>query len=39
MAFNKYNTDMLEPCPNCARTFTAEALSHHIKACKPKHGA
>ncbi|KRX10239.1 hypothetical protein PPERSA_07324 [Pseudocohnilembus persalinus] len=33
-AYDKYNTEGLDPCPNCGRTFTAEALKHHINACK-----
>lgn len=24
---------MLEPCPHCGRTFTAQAFVHHSKAC------
>jgi hypothetical protein len=32
-AFTNWNTDILEPCPNCKRTFLPESLAHHLRAC------
>lgn len=33
-AFKNYNDKVLEPCPNCARTFLPDRLLVHLKSCK-----
>lgn len=33
MAFKQYNSESLMQCEWCMRTFTAEAIKHHNKAC------
>ena len=33
-AFKTFNDKVLEPCPNCARTFLPDRLTVHLKSCK-----
>ena len=35
-AFDQYNTQSLEPCPRCGRTFNTDALPRHMKGCHAK---
>ena len=32
-AFQNFNENALEPCPNCARTFLPKSLQIHLKSC------
>ena len=32
-AFRNWDENVLEPCPNCARTFLPEKLPRHMKLC------
>jgi hypothetical protein len=34
-AFNAYNSNSLNACPHCGRTFLAERLEKHLLSCKP----
>jgi len=38
-AFNDWNEKVLEPCPNCARTFLPDRLEVHLRSCKGPGGA
>jgi zinc-finger of a C2HC-type len=38
-AFKTFNDKVLEPCPNCARTFLPDRLIVHLKSCKGPGGA
>eukprot|EP00826_Nyctotherus_ovalis_P034888 TRINITY_DN2946_c0_g1_i8.p1 TRINITY_DN2946_c0_g1~~TRINITY_DN2946_c0_g1_i8.p1 ORF type:complete len:423 (-),score=150.52 TRINITY_DN2946_c0_g1_i8:150-1418(-) len=39
-AFQDWNEKVLEPCPNCGRTFLPDRLQVHLKSCKgPKEDA
>ena len=33
-AFRNYNDKVLEPCPNCGRTFQPDRLQVHMRSCK-----
>ena len=34
-ANEKFNTDTLQPCPHCARTFLPDRLAVHLRSCRP----
>jgi len=34
-----WNDEVLEPCPNCGRTFLPDRLHVHLRSCKPKEQA
>ena len=34
-AFNAFNSNSLDACPHCGRTFLAERLEKHLLSCKP----
>ena len=34
-AFQKFDTEALDQCKHCQRTFLPSALKHHAKVCKP----
>jgi len=34
-----WNTEVLEPCPNCGRTFLPDRLEVHLRSCKPPPGS
>ena len=34
-AFNAFNSNSLDTCPHCGRTFLAERLEKHLLSCKP----
>jgi hypothetical protein len=33
-AFEAFQTESLEPCPHCARTFLPDRLVVHLRSCK-----
>ena len=33
-----YNDNVLEPCPNCGRTFMPDRLVVHLRSCKSTGG-
>ena len=33
-AYTNWNDNILEPCPNCGRTFLPEKIPMHMKGCK-----
>jgi hypothetical protein len=34
-AFDSYNTEALDSCPHCGRSFLAEPLKIHMRSCRP----
>lgn len=34
-AYENWDQNVLEQCPNCGRTFIPDSLKRHIKSCKP----
>ena len=38
-AFKNYNEKVLEPCPNCGRTFLPDRLVVHMRSCKSATGS
>jgi hypothetical protein len=34
-AYQNWDQNVLDPCPNCNRTFVPTALKIHLKSCKP----
>lgn len=32
-AYKNYNEKVLEPCPNCGRTFLSDRLVIHLRSC------
>ena len=37
-AMNDFNDKVLEPCPNCGRTFLPDRLQIHLRSCKQNAG-
>lgn len=37
-AMNDFNDKVLEPCPNCGRTFLPDRLQIHLRSCKKSAG-
>lgn len=37
-AMNDFNDKVLEPCPNCGRTFLPDRLQIHLRSCKQNSG-
>ena len=37
-AFKDYNEKVLDPCPNCGRTFLSDRLTIHMRSCKAPSG-